>query len=620
MAKEPEVYVGKEGAQELYRRIKTEIGKFTAFQKAESAADGTPDIALADRKTNIIYLVPVSDSPDPDHYMEWIWTAPETTDPVWVCIGDTSTDTPKYVDVTGTVSGTTQTVDLTHNRFARISIDSGATELLINVPAEETDRVGWFRFDFTLPEDTVLERVHVLDSTGTECMRYVPMHYTGPVTYKGEVVDTLVKIIGYPDPSYVDPLNPLGLSDYTIRLKFNTTEEPVFEYGEATLVESSRDGWSIWDLTYESSDWNGLLRGQSHLVEVLGANTNHVTDMTSLFNSCGNLEAIAIFDTSRVENMCRTFGYCSKLESIPAFDLSNVSNMSYAFAGCSKLKSFTGFNLSNLRSATTMFNYCSSLEDVSFDSSRLTNFDYMFQGCTSLVHGPDISTASAQTMRCMFDRCTALEDIPAYDVRKVTNFYEMFYGCSALVDVPALSTDSALTMELMFCNCSSLGSMPALNTATVTNMKSMFSGCRLLTTTSAYSTADLQECEYMFANAGIRDIPEMDFSNIKVLNGLFNSCTGLTTLPEMNLSKANSINYMFAYCSNITNVPNMVIPSVTKADSLFDQCVSVESGALELYNYMKASGVKSHSGTFRDCGINTVSGSAELEQIPTGWK
>lgn len=90
------VYTGKEGIQELWRRIKSEIGKFAAFQKASIAPDGTPDIALVNRKTNIIYLVPVSGSPDPDHYKEWIWTVPEHGDPEWVCIGDTSQDLSVY--------------------------------------------------------------------------------------------------------------------------------------------------------------------------------------------------------------------------------------------------------------------------------------------------------------------------------------------------------------------------------------------------------------------------------------------------------------------------------------------------------------------------------------------
>lgn len=595
MAKEPEVYVGKEGAQELYRKIKAEIGKFTAFQKAEPAADGTPDIDLADRKTNIIYLVPVSGSPDPDHYMEWIWTTPEAAEPAWVCIGDTSTDTPKYVDVTGTVSGTTQTVDLTHNRFSRIAVDGGATELVINVPAEEADRVGWFRFDFTLPEETVMERVRVLDSTGTECMRYVPMHYTGPVTYKGEVVDTLVKIIGYPDPSYVDPLNPLGLPDYTIRLKFDTTDEPAFSHGEATLVESSRGGWSIWDLTYASSDWTQLLYGQTHLVEVLGANSTNVTNMTGLFNGCSNLERLAIFDTSMVDNMVGIFGNCAKIETMPDFDYSEVTNMCYAFTNCSALKAFIA-ETPSLRIAKNMFSHCHSLETVEFDSSRLTDFTGMFQGCRRLVHGPDIDTASAKTMHQMFDSCLVLEDVPQYDTGKVTDFYETFNYCIALTTVPSLDTSSAKTMEMMFCNCSSLTEAPEMNTPTVENMKYMFQSCSALKTVPTYSTDSLEECDAMFSGSGITEVPDMDFSKVKVLDSLFAGCMNLTTIPLLNLNNAVSVNYMFSYCNN------------------------VEHGAFNLYSsLLDISKLTEHVDVFKECGKDTESGLEELNRIDSSW-
>jgi hypothetical protein len=89
MAKEPEVYVGKEGAQELYRRIKAEIGKFSAYQKADpEGTDRHP--AVSDPSTKIIYLVEVAGTPDPDHYKEWIWAQPEGQEGNWVCIGDTS--------------------------------------------------------------------------------------------------------------------------------------------------------------------------------------------------------------------------------------------------------------------------------------------------------------------------------------------------------------------------------------------------------------------------------------------------------------------------------------------------------------------------------------------------
>lgn len=83
---------GKEGIQELWRRIRAEIGKFNSFQTAEAAQDGTPNIALEDRKTNIIYLVEEAGATPPDLYKEWIWTLPEGSEGEWVCIGDTSMD------------------------------------------------------------------------------------------------------------------------------------------------------------------------------------------------------------------------------------------------------------------------------------------------------------------------------------------------------------------------------------------------------------------------------------------------------------------------------------------------------------------------------------------------
>ena len=89
MAKQQEIYVGKEGAQELYRRIKDEIGKFTSYKKADpEGADRHPKVA--DPSTKIIYLVEVPGTPEPDHYKEWIWAQPEGEEGNWACIGDTS--------------------------------------------------------------------------------------------------------------------------------------------------------------------------------------------------------------------------------------------------------------------------------------------------------------------------------------------------------------------------------------------------------------------------------------------------------------------------------------------------------------------------------------------------
>jgi hypothetical protein len=61
--------------------------------------------------------------------------------------------------------------------------------------------------------------------------------------------------------------------------------------------------------------------------------------------------------------------------------------------------------------------------------------------------------------------------------------------------------------------------------------------------------------------------------------------------------------------------------SVTNIDTAFSGCSAVEGGALALYNQMstQASVPNSHTRTFFNCGGNTVTGQAELAQIPTSW-
>lgn len=107
------IYVGKDGAQELYRHIKGLIPEvdreldensnnaisnravtlalrnFGGFEPADpTGEDNHPDVD--NPSTKVIYLVELPDSPDPDHYMEWIWSQPEGEEGEWKCIGDVS--------------------------------------------------------------------------------------------------------------------------------------------------------------------------------------------------------------------------------------------------------------------------------------------------------------------------------------------------------------------------------------------------------------------------------------------------------------------------------------------------------------------------------------------------
>ena len=78
---------------------------------------------------------------------------------------------------------------------------------------------------------------------------------------------------------------------------------------------------------------------------------------------------------------------------------------------------------------------------------------------------------------------------------------------------------------------------------------------------------------------------------------------------------------MFQGCTSLTAVPLFSLPSITSMSAMFKDCTAVESGALALYQSVstQANPPSSHTGTFTNCGANTVTGSAELAQIPSDW-
>jgi hypothetical protein len=110
------VYVGEDGAKELYRKIKAlipgavtvvdevsllsmdavtshavalAIGNLTGFQTAiGTGADNHPDVAEPNTRT--IYLVKIDDIQGEDKYKEWIWVEPSPGEGSWECIGSTS--------------------------------------------------------------------------------------------------------------------------------------------------------------------------------------------------------------------------------------------------------------------------------------------------------------------------------------------------------------------------------------------------------------------------------------------------------------------------------------------------------------------------------------------------
>ncbi len=153
------------------------------------------------------------------------------------------------------------------------------------------------------------------------------------------------------------PLPPLP--SYTIRLKFTEGVTPTFSKGTSVQVSSSPN---IWDLTYENTDWYGLVENQTDLLEVIDGNTSSVTSMASLFNSCSNLTSVALFDTSSVTEMGGMFYHCSGLTSIPLFDMSNVTSIMHLCVNCISLTFIPLFDTSSVVECDWAFSDCINVQ------------------------------------------------------------------------------------------------------------------------------------------------------------------------------------------------------------------------------------------------------------------
>lgn len=253
---------------------------------------------------------------------------------------------------------------------------------------------------------------------------------------------------------------------------------------------------------------------------------------------------------------------------------------SWTFTFNSYVLEVLGANTSTVYGMARLFNNCQALRSVAlFDTSNVTNMSGMFKYCYSLP------------------------TIPLFDTSRVKNFSEMFLLCRSLATLPQLDTSSATNMSSFldmgdYNANTSLTSLPQLDLSNVTNASHFCYNCRSLAT-----------------------VPTLDVSSATNLNGMFNGCYALTTAPATNTVSATTMSSMYYHCRALTSVPLLSTDVATNVNAMFCDCPNVQSGALALYNQMvsQATPPSVYSYCFTDCGSNTVTGAAELAQIPSSW-
>ena len=119
-------------------------------------------------------------------------------------------------------------------------------------------------------------------------------------------------------------------------------------------------------------------------------------------------------------------------------------------------------------------------------------------------------------------------------------------------------------------------------------------------------------------------VAALDLSNVSVWDGMnktFAGCSNLTKISFYNTSTVTRFVRTFENCTSLVQVPLFDTSNVTNCDYAFSNCYNVESGALALYTQMstQTNVPSSHSNCFTNCGRDTVTGAAELAQIPSSW-
>ena len=231
------------------------------------------------------------------------------------------------------------------------------------------------------------------------------------------------------------------------------------------------------------------------------------------------------------------------------------------------------------------------------DTKTVTDFSRFFQNCPALVEICPIDTSGATTVFLMFSHCDNVAKFYDLDFSNATDVRAVFQYCDKMVTAPNIVfPKTSFRLDNFFYMCHALEHVPCYDLSLCTNITSMFYEDSALKDVPYFNTSTVGYMKNTFRGTAITRIPDLDYTNVLDLSSAFNSCLSLNNLSLIDA------------------------PKVQGVDSLFNRCTNVESGMLEFYEYLNSlSTITTHKSTFTDCGVNTESGMAELQQIPTDW-
>ena len=355
-----------------------------------------------------------------------------------------------------------------------------------------------------------------------------------------------------------------GLPAYTLRYKFyDSSFDPTSISVKGTWTQVSASP-NVWDWRYQDATWNygpfremaGSVTSATGLYDVIDAGDNTGVNSLNYF-----------FGTNSVDASPTTYGPVSVCDlHIRPLRLNGL------FAKNMTLTSFAGnIDISNL-------------EILDGGTSWTTELRNLYSYCTALTSLPPFT--GTKTVEAGHDY--------TLDLREIAR------GCSSMTDFSNFST-----LDVRFDNLANMSPNDGIR------MDGALNDTPLLTITG-------DECNGWHQNA----LP------IRILSQA--SSAGTAQSVRLSPNKVNIFNWRFRnqtlfkylfYDAVLTTVPDFTNFNYTGCDftSCFKYNYNVTSGALAAYTKLSSLSATVGTDCFADCGSNTQTGQADLDQIPQSW-
>ena len=366
--------------------------------------------------------------------------------------------------------------------------------------------------------------------------------------------------------------------------------------------------------------WFRLFKLLTTIEGIENLNTENVTNMGDMFNTCKGLENLDLssFNTAKVTDMGYMFSGSNGLTSLDlsSFNTAKVENMSCMFSGCNGLASLdlSSFNTAEVTNMSGMFGNCSALTSLdvsSFNTVKVTNMSAMFSDCSSLNKiyvSDDFTTGEVSSSVNMFKGCSNLN---GYDSNKtdhtMANCTSGYFTKSNLKSYVKWNADTkVLIFKVANYIEGTAGECEFNEGAIALEGVDLKNNCKKVVFTPSFKQVTPTSCYQWFSGFEqltiIQGIENLNTEEVMNMRGMFESCSRLTSLDvsKFNTEKVKNMMYMFYGCKKLTSLDlsSFNTAKVTNMGGMFGSCSSLTS--LDLSSF-KTDEVTEMSYMFGNC-------------------